>query len=516
MSASFSATVVATTPTSVVIEIRNGEPYQSPWLHHASIDGREVYRGHANVFIVRGLAPATTHAVLIESGDAQRVVTATTRAEHHRLDVRAFGAVGDGVHDDTAALQAALACCPIDSTVVLPDGDWLSGPLFLKSRQCLELARDARLLGHRDIARWPLLPATLATTDGGEPLVLGTWEGLPATCHASLLNAIGVEDVVIHGEGMLDGNAGFDTWWSRPKTPFAGWRPRTLFIAHARQVTVAGIALRNSPSWTLHALRSSDLAIAAVDVAAPADSPNTDGINPESCARVRITGVHVSTGDDCVGIKAGKRNPDGPPPPPSRDIVVSNSLMENGHGAVVIGSETAGGVHDVLARDCIFRGTDRGFRIKTRRGRGRAAVVDGACLQNVRMQRVGTPFVVNSFYWCDPDGREPHVGDRQPRPVDDGTPSVRNLTLRDVECSDVAHSAVTVLGLPEAPIENLVIDGLRVRYAADAEAGYPDMGEGIEAVRHRGIHLLNVRGIVLRGLDIEGHEGPLLVTDNVE
>lgn len=516
MSAAFTAEVVATTPTSVVIEIRNGEPYASPWLHRTSIDGREVHHGHANVFVVGGLAPSTTHVVTVESNGAWRELSATTRAQRHRLDVRAFGAVGDGVHDDTAALQAALACCPSDSTVVVPAGRWLSGPLFLKSRQCLELERDARLLGHRDIARWPLLPATLDDAGGAEPLVLGTWEGLPATCHASLLNVIGAEDVVIHGDGTLDGQAGFDTWWSRPKTPFAGWRPRALFIAHARRVTVAGVTLRDSPSWTLHGLRSSDLVIAAVQVSAPADSPNTDGINPESCAGVRISGVHVSTGDDCVGIKAGKRNPAGPPPPPCSDIVVSNSLMENGHGAVVIGSETAGGIRNVLARDCLFRGTDRGLRIKTRRGRGRAAIVDGMRLENVRMQRVGTPFVVNSFYWCDPDGREPHVGDRQPRPVDDGTPTVRNLSLHGVACEDVEHSAVTVLGLPEAPVENLGIDGLRVRYASDAEPGYPDMGEGIEAVRHRGIHLLNVRGIRLHAIDIEGHDGPLLVTDNAE
>ncbi len=515
MSALLRADVVATTPTSVVVEVRNGTPWRSPCEHFARIDGRELHRGHDNVFVLRGLAPGTTHAVEVESGGQRVTMAATTRVELHRLDVRAFGAIGDGTHDDTAALQAALACCPADSSVVVPAGDWLSGPLFLKSRQSLELERGARLLGLRDIARWPLLPASVATADG-TPLVLGTWEGVPATCHASLLNAIGVDDVVIHGEGMLDGNAGFDTWWSRPKAPFAGWRPRTLFAAHANRLVVAGISLRNSPAWTLHALCSRDIVIAAVDVGAPADSPNTDGINPESCERVRIVGVHVATGDDCVAIKSGKRNPDGPPPPPSRDILVANSLMEDGHGAVVIGSETAGGIYDVHARDCVFRGTDRGLRIKTRRGRGRAAIVDGVRLDNVRMERVGTPFVVNSFYWCDPDGREPHVGDRRPRAVDDGTPTVRNLALHDVDCIDVAHSAVTVLGLPEAPVGNLVIDNLRVRYAADAEPGYPDMAEGIVPVRHRGIDLLNVRGYRLDHIDIEAADGPLLNLDNAE
>jgi polygalacturonase len=508
--------LVAATPRSLTIEIRNGEAFRSPWTHKVLVDGREVRRAHENVIVIADLQPSTHHVVSVDSNGESAGVEASTLLEIARLDVREFGAVGDGVHDDTAALQTALACCPDGGTVHLPTGSWLSGPLFVKSRTRLELARGAILLGHRDIARWPLLPGTISAADGSGTRVLGTWEGHPATCHASLVNVIDASDVTIHGEGVIDGNAGFDTWWSRPKTPFAGWRPRALFIAHSRNITIDGISLRNSPSWTLHALRSHDLTISAIGVEAPGDSPNTDGINPESCERVRIIGARVSTGDDCVGIKAGKRNPAGPPPPPSRDILISNSLMENGHGAVVLGSETAGGIYDVLARDCVFVGTDRGFRIKTRRGRGRAAIVDGARLENVFMDNVGTPFVINSFYWCDPDGREPHVGDRNPRAVDEGTPTVRNLSISNVRCERVAHSAVTVLGLPEAPVENISIENFRVRFDPGAKPGFPDMAEGIEEVRHRGIHLLNVRGYHLEGIDIVGTEGPELLLENAE
>lgn len=508
--------VVAVTPRSLTLEIRNGEPFRSPWMHSILVDGREVIRAHENVVVVGDLKPGIAYRLRVESNGKVAEVEARTLGETVRVDVRSFGAVGDGVHDDTAALQAAISCCVEGGTVYLPTGTWLSGPLFLKSRTNLELARGAVLAGHREIARWPLLPGRISAADGSGERVLGTWEGQPATCHASLVNVVGASEVTIHGGGIIDGNAGFDTWWSRPKSPFAGWRPRTLLIAHSSKVSVVGITLRNSPSWTLHALQSHDLSISAVRVEAPEDSPNTDGVNPESCERVRITGVRVSTGDDCVGIKAGKRNPAGPPPPPSRDILISNCLMENGHGAVVLGSETAGGIYNVLARDCVFRGTDRGFRIKTRRGRGRAAIIDGARIENVYMDNVGTPFVVNCFYWCDPDGREAHVGDRNARPVDDGTPSVRNLAIASVRCDRVAHSAVTVLGLPEAPVENIRIDDFRVRYDAAAKPGFPDMAEGIEEVRHRGMHLLNVRGFDLRAIDIEGNDGPPLVLENAE
>ena len=185
----------------------------------------------------------------------------------------------------------------------------------------------------------------------------------------------------IDGEGMIDGNASFDTWWSRPKTPFAGWRPRLVLVANSSNVVLsrayACATRRRGPCMRC---ARSDLRFLRLRVEAPVDSPNTDGINPESCARVRIAGVHVSTGDDCVAIKSGKPGPEGDPPP-TRDVLVSNCLMENGHGAVVLGSEMAGGIYDVTARDCVFLGTDRGFRIKTRRGRGKAAVIDGARLR---------------------------------------------------------------------------------------------------------------------------------------
>ena len=507
--------ILHTSDDRVTIEVNNGQPYRSREQHVFSLDGRPVLRSIDNVVTLTGLDAGRDYVLTVASDGQTAGAAFRTDAARARLDVREFGAVGDGIHDDTAALQAALSCCPPNGTVVVPAGRYLSGPLFVHSSTRLHLEYDATVLGSPVIADWPLLPGTIADPAGGPDVVLGSWEGRPATCHASLVNIIGAHDVLIDGEGTIDGNASFDTWWSRPKSPFAGWRPRLLLIANSERVVVEGVRLCNSPAWTLHALRSRDLRFLRLRVDAPVDSPNTDGINPESCENVRITGVHVSTGDDCIAIKSGKPGPEGAPPP-TRGVLVSNCLMEDGHGAVVIGSETAGGVYDVVARDCVFRGTDRGFRIKTRRGRGKAAIIDGARLSNVRMENVGTPFVVNSFYFCDPDGREPQVGDRRPHPVDDSTPSVRNLSLRDIDCIATGHAAVYVLGLPERPVQGLHIENFRVRYADDAVPGFPDMAEGIEASRHVGLHLVNVRGLSLVGIDVAGESGPPVYLENVE
>src|SRR6185295_16638768 len=330
------------------------------------------------------------------------------------------------------------------------------------------------------------------------------------------LTGINVENVAITGEGVIDANASLATWWSRPKSPFKGWRPRTVFFARAKNVAIEGVTVRNSPSWTLHPFRSKGITIANIKIEAPFDSPNTDGINPDSCEDVRIVGVHFSTGDDCISIKTGKISLAKVEPAPTRRVRISNCLMENGHGAVVLGSEMSSGIYDVEARDCLFVGTDRGLRLKTRRGRGKKAIIDGVKLRNVRMDRVGTPFVINSFYWCDPDGKEFWIGDRNARPVDDGTPTLRNISLKDVVCTNTSHSAGFVLGLPERPVANIRIENYRVRFDPDAMPGEPDMAMGIDPVAREGFRLLNVRKLVMKGVDIEGMEGPALIKENVK
>jgi polygalacturonase len=504
---------VLTTSRSATFEISNGHPYRSPAPHTALLDGKAVWSGCENVFSLRGLEPGRRYALKLQTAGTRTTQSFRTRAETAALSVVAFGATGDGVADDTAAIQAAIMSCPAGGVVVLPAGRWLSAPLFLKSNVDLFLERGAHLIGHRDIARWPVLPGMVPAPGGGEH-VLGTWEGEAADMHASLLTGIEVQNVTVHGEGVIDGNASLETWWSRPKTPFRGWRPRAVFFVRSKNVAMEGVTVRNSPSWTVHPFRSRDVVFANLKVEAPFDSPNTDGINPDSCQDVTITGVHFSTGDDCISIKSGKISLAKKDPVATRRVRISNCLMENGHGAVVLGSEMSGGIYDVEARDCLFVGTDRGLRLKTRRGRGKLAVVDGVKLRNIRMERVGVPFVINSFYWCDPDGKEFWIGDRNKRPIDDGTPTLRNVSIKNVVCDGTTVSAGFVLGLPERPVQSISIDNYRVRFDPDAKPGEPDMAAGIELVAREGFRLHNVRKLSLKRIDIEGADGPVMIREN--
>lgn len=504
--------LIVATPRSLSLEIRDGSAFAASRPRSIWCNDQLVVRSSRNVHTLYGLQPDREYLLRVDSADGVFSLKARTRPESVRLDVREFGARGDGDHDDTAALQAAIACCPVGGTVYLPDGDWCSGPLFLRSHLQLQLAAGARLLASTERARWPVLPGRLRHADPQQ--VLGSWEGKPHTMHAALLNLIDLDQVQIFGPGLIEGRAAVAGWWSRPKAPHRGWRPRLVFAAHSDHVDLVGLRLQDSPSWTVHALRCSQLRCVDLDIHAPLDSPNTDGINPESCSGVQIVGARISTGDDCVALKSGKRVP-GLEPVATREVLIRNCLMQHGHGAVVIGSEMAGGVYAVEARDCIFRDTDRGLRIKTRRGRGRLAVVAGVHLENVQMYGVGTPIVVNSFYWCDPDGRSPEVGDRGLRPLDEGTPSVRELSVIGVHSSATRHCAAYLLGLPENPINGVRLEDFEVSFASDPEPGYPDMAAGIEAVSCAGLMAWNVRGLVVNGLVLEGVHGPHQFLENV-
>lgn len=141
-------------------------------------------------------------------------------------------------------------------------------------------------------------------------------------------------------------------------------------------MTLCGVTFKNSPSWTLHPYFSDNLKFYGLTINNPSDSPNTDGLDPESCKNVDIVGVKFSLGDDCIAVKSGKIYMGKKYRTPSENIHIRQCLMENGHGAVTVGSEMAGGVKNLVVEECRFYDTDRGLRIKTRRGRGKDAVLD--------------------------------------------------------------------------------------------------------------------------------------------
>lgn len=381
--------------------------------------------------------------------------------------------------DNSTLIQNAIDTLPENGTLVVPPGTYKTGPLFLKSRMTLHLETGAELAAVSDWEHWPILPAH---DDNGR--ILGTWEGVPADSFAALINGIGCSGLSLTGDGTLDGGGSRGDWWSWPKQTRRGARrPRTVFLAHCEDVELSGLTIRNSPSWTVHPFRCRDFRAFGLNIQNPPDSPNTDGLNPESCERVTLTGLHFTVGDDCIAIKAGKRKDTGNEHlAPCRDLTISHCLMERGHGAVVLGSEMSGDITDVVIRDCEFSGTDRGLRIKTRRDRG--GKVARVSMSNIRMDQVATAISANAFYFCDEDGTCDRVQSRNLSPVDIGTPTIRDIDVFNVTARNVQLAAIALLGLPEAPVKNVRIEKMRVSFDPDAVTDVPLMASRVSPCRH--------------------------------
>jgi Endopolygalacturonase len=153
----------------------------------------------------------------------------------------------------------------------------------------------------------------------------------------------------------------------------------------------------------------------------------------------------------------------------TENINVRNCYLERGHGAVTIGSEVSSGVSQLKVEKCIFSGTDRGLRIKSRRGRGKKSLIDDITFENIEMKDVQMPFTVNMFYFCDPDGHTDYVQDQNPRPVDDKTPRIGSIIVRDVTCTGVNAVFACLYALPEMPMEEACFDNIKVTFKDEKE-----------------------------------------------
>ncbi len=510
--------LVMKTARSISLELADGGIYYTKKPYRILSGAEEIARAETVITSIFGLKPDTLYdlRVLDESGEVQGSIQVRTDTEFVTLDVRDFGAKGDGVSDDTRYIQAAIMACPPNSRVLVTRGDYRIISLFLKSDLRLEITKDASLTAIPERYAYPVLPGVIESYDETDEYNLGTWEGNPLPMFAGVITGISAQNVVLYGQGTINGGASRENWWKDPKVMRGAFRPRLLYLNRCDHIQVQGLLFSDSPSWTLHPYFSDDLRFCNVTVKNPSDSPNTDGLDPESCKNVDILGVKFSLGDDCIAVKSGKIYMGRKYKKPSENLSIRQCLMENGHGAVTVGSEMAGGVKNLIVEECLFSHTDRGLRIKTRRGRGKDAVLDNIVFRNLKMDHVMTPFVANSFYFCDPDGKTEYVQSREPYPVDERTPEIKKLMFENIEAKNCHVAAAYLEGLPERKIAEIVFKNVSVSFTEEPKEDVPAMSSGVEPCKKRGIFARNVKKLTLQDVTILGQEGEAVELEQVD
>ncbi len=499
---------------SVTVELTSECIFKQDEEFDVYLNGEKKLRTDRNVFSISGLLPDNKYVIKI--GDCEKEFV--TAHESVLLNVKKFGAKGDGVSLDTAAIQAAIACCPKEGTVYLPAGDYLSTALFLKSDMTLWLDEGARILGDTDRNHYPVLPGMTQSTDEKDEYNLGTWEGNPLDCFAALITAVDAENLDIIGPGTIDGNAQNADWWVNAKVKRVAWRPNDIYLVRCKKVRMQNLKVQNSPCWTVHPYYCDDISFLNLYIHNPSDSPNTDGLDPESCSNVLVLGTTISVGDDCMAIKSGKYYISLKHHKVTENVTFLNCRLEPGQGIVTVGSEAAGGVKNVRVSQCVFDGTDRGLRIKTRRGRGERSVLDDILFENIEMDGVHMPFTVNMFYFCDPDGHSDYVQNQEAAPVTEMTPSIGTIAGRNINCRGVSACMLCGVGLPESPIGKLSFENIKLEFLPESERvpEVPVMMDNFEKMSGRSVYAKNVKELVLRNVEIKGSadEAPELI--NVE
>lgn len=400
------------------------------------------------------------------------------------------GAVADGVTLNTDAFESAIRACADagGGRVLVPDGTFLTGPIRLRSRVELHLQPGAVVVFSRNFDDYPL--------------VLTDYEGEPTVRCVSPISGDGLSDVSITGEGVIDGNGDAwrpvkrfkmtdeqwaellrrggvvderDIWWPtaaalagqklvaelqrrgdrqvehyRPARDFL--RPNLVKLTRCRRVLLDGPTFRNSAAWNVHLLLCKNAVVRNVRILNPWYSSNGDGLDLDACRNVLVEQSHFDCGDDAICIKSGKDEAGRKRRVACENIDIANVEVVHGHGGVTVGSEMSGGVRNVRVRNCIFRGTDIGLRFKSCRGRG--GVVENIEVSNVAMHDIRHEAISINLYYM--------VREHRPEPVSERTPVFRGMQFRNITCEGAAR-AIELRGLPEMPVERVVMEGVRMR-----------------------------------------------------
>ncbi len=384
-------------------------------------------------------------------------------------DVTAHGARGTRIFPDTEAFQRAIDDCHRQGggTVLVPRGEYLIGPIFLRSNIRPHLAPASELAGIDEESLYRATDATRAYVTNGD------W--------MALINIADAENVAITGAGRIDGQGAgwWERWRERARQNRRGGstdRPRLVHAARSRNLLFEGIGLYNSPSFHLVVKESENVIIRNMRFVALAHSPNTDAIDLIDSRNMLIENNFFDVGDDVVAIKSLRADPAHP------DAAVENILIRGNRGlagrGISIGSETIGGVRNVLIEDNELTGAMYGIRIKTPRGRG--GLVQDILFRNNRMTDVETPIVFSSYYESAGYdeaavaarlsagggfvlGHQIYPADSEPpQPyVPGSTPWIRNIRVEGLVATGADRAGI-VIGLPERGIEGVVFENVRI------------------------------------------------------
>jgi polygalacturonase len=408
-----------------------------------------------------------------EAANAERAALKSAAASTEptvSLNIKDYGATGDGKTKDTVAIQQTIERCSVfgGGEVVVPAGDYLSGALALRSGVVLRVEEGATLNGSPDLSDYPLAQVR--------------WEGHWIKGYSAFISTTDAENIGIAGPGKIIGSPAVVGRLERP----SGLRlPALLEFVNCKNVRVENCYTQNFGMWSIHPVYSDNVTFKKVVVKSGAD-----GIDVDSCQHVTIDGCDFDTTDDCISLKSGRGIEGYTISRPTDDVHISNcSFVDKVWACIGIGSETSGGIRNVYADHCKCLGAGTfAIYIKSRPGRG-------AFIENIYMSDLEVSGAKNGFLRF--NILNSGIADTPNLvPGDGGIPAIRNFEFRNIRVNDVPELVHGMDIHPHKPLDGFVL-------------------ENVTGTCQKGISLANIRNAHLSAIKVTGFDGPLLKTSNV-
>jgi len=382
--------------------------------------------------------------------------SAASESQSPVFSVKAYGAKADGKTLATAAIQSAIDACSSagGGTVYFPAGKYLSGTIFFKSHVSLYLDAGATLLGSKVLDDYPVTISDYRSyTDN--------------YTERSLIYAEKVENISILGRGTIDGQGASFKDKRTQEDPYK-MRPYLIRVIQSKDVTVRDVTIRNSPMWVQHYLACDDVLIDGITVHSNG-AGNNDGIDIDSCHRVRISNCNIYSGDDAIVLKATSDRV-------CKDVTVTNCNLRSDCNAFKLGTESNGGFQNIALSNCTI--------YDTRLAAIALEMVDGGTLErvsinNVVIQNSGAAIFMRlgnrarPFLSKGPGGGK-GTWEREPELARPGMGSFRKVVISNVQAVGIDSVGCSITGLPGHPVEDVTLRDIRIKFKGGGTADLID------------------------------------------
>ncbi|MEJ6980905.1 glycoside hydrolase family 28 protein [Pedobacter sp. P351] len=410
----------------------------------------------------------STQAYSHQNSDTKTLI----RQSKLKLNIRDFGATGDGKTKDTLAIQQAIDRCSIlgGGEVLFPAGDYFTGAIQLRSNTIIRLERDATILGTPDFDDYPVSQVR--------------WEGKWIKGHVSLVYAFDADNIGIVGPGKIIGNRALG---GRPNAQNPLRHPALIEPIGCNNIRLEDFSTSYYLMWSIHPTFCNNIFIKNLFIRSTGG--NGDGIDIDSCKHVRIDNCDIETGDDCISLKSGRGMEGYSLLRTTKDVHITNCTFADSIFACIgIGSETSGGIRNIRIENCKFiKANTHAIYIKSRPGRG--AFIEDIVCNNLDVSGMREGFLRFNILGSG-------LQDQMPVPGDEGIPTIKNFSFTNIRVKDVP----------------VLVDGKAIHPNKPLE-GFTLMN--VTGTCKKGISLANIKKAKIVNINVSGYSGALLNTYNV-